>query len=91
MPKRKPTISKEVKDQIINRIKHDGLPVSQVAIEHGVSAKSIYNWLGAKVTAPPSILELSKLKRENLALKQLIGQIMLDLDLEKKKTDGKAG
>lgn len=88
MPKGKPAVSKEIKDQILKRIKDDGVPVSQAASEHGLSIKTIYHWLGTGVTAPPSILEVARLRRENQALKQLIGQIMLDLDAEKKKTDG---
>lgn len=89
MPKGHPSVNKEVKDQILKRIKDDGIPVSQAANEHGLSTKTIYGWLGKGVIAPPSVLEMAKLKRENQALKALIGQIMLDLELEKKKTDGK--
>lgn len=89
MPRGKPLVAKEVKEQILKRIKQDGVPVALVAEEHGISPTAIYNWLGVGVTAPPSILELAKLKRENTALKALIGQIMLDLELEKKKGDGK--
>jgi transposase-like protein len=89
MPKGHPSVSKEVKDQILKRIKDDGISVSQVASEHGLSTKTIYGWLGKGVIAPPSVLEVAKLKRENQALKALIGQIMLDLELEKKKMDGK--
>lgn len=87
MPKGKPLVSKEVKEQILKRIRDEGLPVAQVASEHGLHPKTIYGWLGKNVTGSPSILEVSRLKRENQALKQLIGQIMLDLKLEKKKTD----
>ncbi|OGY53697.1 MAG: hypothetical protein A2912_05130 [Candidatus Buchananbacteria bacterium RIFCSPLOWO2_01_FULL_40_23b] len=87
MPKGHPSVSKEVKEQIINRIKEDGLPVSQVASEHGLKPRTIYQWIAKGVTAPPSILEISKLKRENQALKELIGQITLEMSLTKKKAD----
>lgn len=87
MPKGHPNVSKEVKEQIIKRIKEDGLPVSQVASEHGLKPRTIYQWIAKGVTAPPSILEISKLKRENQALKELIGQITLEMSLNKKKAD----
>ncbi len=87
MPKGHPSVSKEVKDQIIKRIKEEGLPVSQVASEHGLKPRTIYQWIAKGVTAPPSILEISKLKRENQALKELIGQITLEMSLTKKKAD----
>ena len=91
MPKGKPLVSKEVKEQILKRIRDEGLPVAQVASEHGLHPKAIYGWINKQVTGSPSILEISRLKRENQALKQLIGQIMLDLKLEKKKTDDLTG
>ena len=87
MSKGHPSVSKEVKEQIIKRIKEDGLPVSQVASEHGLKPRTIYQWIAKGVTAPPSILEISKLKRENQALKELIGQITLEMSLTKKKAD----
>lgn len=87
MTKGHPSVSKEVKEQIIKRIKEDGLPVSQVAAEHGLKPRTIYQWIARGVTAPPSILEISKLKRENQALKELIGELTLEMSVAKKKTD----
>lgn len=87
MPKGHPVVSQEIKDQILKRIKEEGVPVSQAANEHGLKPKVIYNWISRGVTAPPSILEISKLKRENQALKELIGELTLDMSLVKKKTD----
>lgn len=87
MPKGKPIVSKEVKEQILKRIRDEGIPVSQAASEHGLSTKTIYNWLGKGVTSGPSILEMAKLRRENQALKELLGQITLEMSLAKKKND----
>ena len=87
MPKGKPVVSKEVKEQILKRIKEDGLPVAQVAEEHGIKSRIIYQWIARGITAPPSILEVSRLKRENQALKELLGEITLEMKLEKKKGD----
>lgn len=87
MPKGQPSVSKDVKEQILKRIKEDGLPVAQVAEEHGLKPRVIYQWIKRQVIAPPSILEVARLKRENQALKELIGEITMELRLEKKKAD----
>lgn len=87
MPKGQPSVSKEVKEQILKRIRDDGIPVAQIAQEHGLKPRLIYQWISKGVTAPPSILEVARLKRENQALKELIGEITMDLRLEKKKAD----
>ena len=87
MPKGQPAVSKEIKEQILKRIKEDGIPVAQIAQEHGLKPRLIYAWISKGVTAPPSILEIARLKRENQALKELIGEITLNLRLEKKKAD----
>lgn len=87
MPRGIPAVSQEVKDQILKRIKEDGIPVAQIAQEHGLKPHSVYQWISRGVTAPPSILEIAKLKRENQALKELIGELTLEMSLAKKKAD----
>jgi len=77
--------SPEVKQQIINRIKNDGIPVSQAAKEHGLHETTIYGWLGSKVEGIPSILEYAKLKRENDELLRLVGLMTLKLSEAQKK------
>ena len=87
MPKGTLAVSKEVKEQIIKRIKEDGQPVAKVASEHGLQPRTIYQWISRHVTGTPSLLELARLKRENQNLKELIGQITPEMSVEKKKTD----
>lgn len=43
-------VSKEIKDQILKRVKEEGISVIQAAEDHGVSTKTIYNWLTKGVT-----------------------------------------
>ena len=50
--KKKQTIAKEVKDQILERIKNNGISVSQVAQKHGIAANTIYGWLSRKTEGP---------------------------------------
>jgi len=42
---KKHRVADELKQQIIRRIKEEGVSVAQAAQEHGVSVKAIYNWL----------------------------------------------
>ncbi|MGH7203478.1 MAG: helix-turn-helix domain-containing protein [Candidatus Levyibacteriota bacterium] len=37
-------IAKEIKEQILQRIKEKGISVADAAAEHGISTKTIYNW-----------------------------------------------
>ena len=82
-------VSKDVKEQILKRIKEDGVSIAQLAEEHGLKTHTIYQWISRTVTAPPSILEVARLKRENQALKELIGEITMELSVAKKKVDGR--
>jgi len=83
--KKKQIIAKEVKDQIMERIKNNGVSVSQAAQEHGIAANTIYGWLSRKTEGYPNLLDIIKLKKENKALKELIGEMTLDLSKTQKK------
>ena len=78
-------VSPEVKADILKRIKEQGIPVSQVAQEHGVSTKTIYTWLGKGVEGQPTIGELVKLKWENQMLLGLVGELTVKLSGTQKK------
>jgi len=75
----------EVKEQIINRIKNDGISVMQAAKDHGISEATIYTWIAKKVEGQPSFSELIRLKKENAQLLQLVGEITLKLSESQKK------
>lgn len=78
-------IAPEVKEQIISRIKNDGVSVAQAAKEHGIHETTIYGWIGSKAENVPSILELARIKRENDELLRLVGAITLKLSETQKK------
>jgi len=88
MPKGKWKVSPEVKAQILKRIKEEGVSVTKAAEEHGLSTATIYGWIAKGVTAPPSVLELSRLKRENQTLHEIIGRLTVKLSLAEKKDLG---
>ena len=72
-------IPKELKDEILTKIKVEGISGAEAARRYGINAKNIYRWLADGVGGTSSyVLELNRLKRENQQLKQLIGQLLLD-------------
>jgi transposase-like protein len=77
-------IPKEIKEQILKRIKEEGITAQQAAAEHGISRRTIYNWLRSKTLTDGSILEISRLKRENKELLEIIGELTHDLKKSKK-------
>jgi transposase len=78
-------IAKEIKDEIINKLKPGGLSVAEAAKQYGISDKTIYNWLGTKAKGSVSLLEFNRIKKENDQLKQLIGDITLKLSAQEKR------
>lgn len=78
-------IAPEIKEQILKRIKDEGIPVTQVAKEHGVSEAAIYRWLGSNVQNVPTIGELVRLRRQNEELLALVGELTLKSSQSQKK------
>ena len=85
MAKKAHRMKNEIKAEIINKIKHEGLSVTGAGEHYGVSTKTIYGWLGTKASNPVSVLEYNRLKKENEQLKHLIGEITLKLSTEQKR------
>jgi transposase-like protein len=78
-------IAPDVKEQIINRIKNDGISVVQAAKEHGISDQTIYAWISKKVEGQPTLSEIIRLKKENAQLLMLVGEMTLKLSETQKK------
>jgi transposase-like protein len=76
--------SSEVKDQVLHRIRTEGISAAQAAKEHSISVQTVYAWLRRSVTLPSNILQMNKLQRENEELKRLLGQAMLMNERSKK-------
>lgn len=79
-------IAPEVKDQILKRIKEEGVSVSQAAKDHGIHESTIYNWLGAGIQSAPSWVEVAKLKKDNQMLLVMVGELTVKLSLSQKKS-----
>lgn len=77
-------IAKEIKEEILRKVQA-GEPVVSLAEQYAVSSKTIYAWLRQDTgEAVISVLQYNKLKRENEELKRLIGELTLDMHLQKK-------
>lgn len=76
-------IPKETKEEILNKVKN-GEKVVDLASQYGISSKTIYNWLRLQIKPDISLMEWSKLKRENEELKKIIGLVTLELERSKK-------
>jgi transposase len=77
-------VDQTLKDRIIEKLKSEGLTVGQASKEFGISKNTIYGWLHRKAGGDPSVLEISKLRRENKELKEIIGALALDTERRKK-------
>lgn len=78
-------ISKEIKDQILSRVKEESSSVPKIAEEHGISPNTIYSWLSRSIKAQPSWREYSSLQKQNKELLALIGELTIKLSQAKKK------
>lgn len=75
-----------MKEQILHRIRTEGISAAQAAKEHAVSVQTVYAWLRRSTTLPSNILQMNKLQRENAELKRLLGQAMLMNERSKKNS-----
>jgi transposase-like protein len=78
-------IAREVREQILNRVKNEGISVTDAATEHGVNPTTIYEWLKDGAESGASALEVAKLRRENQELKLLVADMLLKLSEAQKK------
>ncbi len=76
----------EIKNEIITKIRDEGLTVSQAAHQYNISIKAIYNWMRDGVTNSQNslILENNRLKKENEQLYNLLGRATVELKRSKK-------
>jgi transposase-like protein len=86
MSKKQNKIAPEVKAEVIRRIKEDGISISQAAEEHGITTKTIYNWLGVETRSTPSWSEFARLKKEKDDLLRLLGDLTVKLSVAQKKS-----
>ena len=76
--------SKEVKEEVLGKIRK-GQKVVDVAREYGIHEQTVRTWLERDTeSGSASILEMSRLRRENEALLRLVGQLTYESEIQKK-------
>ena len=88
MPQKQYRVPKDVKEQIIERVRKEGKPAAQIAKEHGIKPTTVYSWLERKANQPGMHKELTKLKKERQVLLELIGNLTVQLSKAEKKEAG---
>lgn len=75
----------ELKKEIIDKIKTEGITAVEAAKRYGIDVNNIYRWVSSGVAGVKgNIFEINRLKRENRQLKQIIGEIMFEKERGKK-------
>ena len=78
-------IPKEIREQVLSRIKNDGVSVTDAAHDAGISIKTIYGWLSRESRATDcNLIKMNKLKRENQALQALVGKLTFHIEKSKR-------
>jgi len=77
-------IPKDVKDQILSRVREGKETVIEIARQHGVKVNTVYGWVSSNAGDNRGVLEINRVKRENQKLKEIIGQLVLQTERGKK-------
>ncbi len=78
-------IPKEIHEQVLSRIKNDGISVVDAARDAGISDKTVYGWLAQESRATDcNLIEMNRLKRENQGLQALVGKLTFHIEKSKR-------
>lgn len=69
-------IDTAIKEEVLFKVKQ-GISVSDLSSQYGLSGKTIYGWLSGASLKSPSALTLGKLRRERDDLLKLVGELTL--------------
>ena len=78
-------VTTKTKETIIQKVRHEGMTVSEAAQTYKASPKSIYRWLREGVVDGDRnlVLELNRLKKENEQLYKLLGRATAEIQNSK--------
>jgi transposase-like protein len=74
------------RNEIISKIRDEGMTVTEAARQYNIGTKAIYNWMRSGVinSSTSLILENNRLKKENEQLYNLLGRATVELKRSKK-------
>ncbi len=79
-------VPKDVKADILRRVKEEGVSVAEAAKDAGISEAAIYDWLAKGATGAPSWGEFSRLQKQNKELFEVVGELTVKLSQTQKKS-----
>ena len=85
MPRGYPILNNNQKQERILRVRDKGERVPDLAKEYGVISKTIYNLLRRQINHSSVELELSRVRREKDVLLKIVGELVYESKLKKKK------
>jgi transposase-like protein len=74
----------DLRNQILERVKLSGKSIAEISHEHGIGKTTIYEWL-RESTGEVTSHNLIKLEKENKELKQIIGELTVQMGRQQKK------
>jgi len=77
-------ISMDLRNQILERVKTSGKSIAEISHEHGIGKTTIYEWLRESTGETPA-RDLTRIVKENRELKQIIGELTVQLGTIQKK------
>lgn len=75
----------EIREQILKRIKEEGVSAAVAARDAGVPVQRVYNWLSRGSTSHSDTEYIHRLERKIEALYAIIGKLTTELEIFKKK------
>jgi transposase-like protein len=79
------TVPPEIKAKILSAIKDDGVLIADAAKTYNLHPDTIRKWIaGTADNAGSSSAEITRLRRENQSLKEIIGTLILEKESSKK-------
>ena len=77
-------VSKDLRNQILDRVRTSGKSIAEISQERGIGKTTIYEWLRESTGETPS-RDLIKLEKENKELKEIIGELTVQMGRQQKK------
>ena len=76
----------EKRDEIVAKIRDEGITVAAAARQYNIGPKAIYSWMrdGVANSSTSLVLEVNRLKKENEQLYNLLGRATVELKKVKK-------